>query len=557
MPRPVRPSPWRAMSGIFLSTCLTVGCASDTAPVSADGGGQSGSVSGGPLPVGIVALRRMNRTEYSNTLHDLLGTEVRYGDNFPPENLSFGFDNIGEALTIQPLNFELYEQAAEAVINELFARPAGDPYLARTVPCDPALGAECVQSSLRGFAERSFRRRVTDDEIAPFVNLAQAFVAGGGSAVDGLKYALRGVLLSPNFIFRVEFDADPTATAVHALSSFELASRLSYFLWSSMPDDPLFVVADTGTIGDDTSLKSEVARMLADAKAQALVDNFAGQWLNLRRLEQVKPDYEVYPTFDEELRSALRTESGLFFRELLQSGRPPSELLTANYTYVNARLAQHYGLTPPAGTDFVRVDLTGTPRVGFLTQGSFLTLTSNPTRTSPVKRGKWVLDQLLCSPPPPPPPGVDTSLAEGDTTPTTLRQRLEEHRAQPACAGCHAMMDPIGLSFENFDGVGEYRSIDAGQPIDATGTLSTPEGDVDFSGPAELAPLLVGDARFDACVTRKVLTYAIGRGFGDEDAAMIDAVVAAARKGDGSLRAIIESVVLSDAFRKRRAVAGG
>jgi hypothetical protein len=550
----VRRGSWRVVAAVYFAASALLGCGSGDPAAAEEGVAGSGS---GTSPLGVVTLRRLNKTEYSNTLRDLTGTVVRYGDNFPPENLSFGFDNIGEALTVQPLHFELLEQSAQAVIDELFTRPPGDPMLARTVPCDPASGHDCIALVVRGFAERSFRRRVTDEDILPFITVAETYVAGGGIAIDGLKFALQGVLLSPHFLYRVELDADPASSVAHALNSFELASRLSYFLWSTMPDDPLFVVADTGTVGDDNTLTSEVARMLADGKARALVDNFAGQWLNLRRLDNVTPDYAAYPSFDEDLRVALRTESELFFSELLQQGKPLTELLTANYTYVNARLAQHYGLPAPAGGDFVRVELTGSARGGFLTQGSFLTLTSNPTRTSPVKRGKWVLDQLLCAPPPPPPPGVDTSLSEGGDQPLSLRARLEAHRADPACAGCHTSMDPIGLSFENFDGIGGYRTEDPGGAIDASGVLPTAGGDVAFSGPLELAAILIGDSRFDSCVTRNVLTYATGRGFGDPDAALIESIAARAKEKGGSLTAIIESVVLSDAFRTRRALAGG
>jgi hypothetical protein len=503
--------------------------------------------------VSVTTLRRLNRTEYANTLRDLTGTTTDYGKNFPPENLSFGFDNIGEALTVQPLNIELYEQSAEVVINELFARPATDPFRARFLTCDAASGRACMSTVLVAFAQYAYRRLVTEAEITGLLEIAQDFVTTGGTADDGLKLALKGVLLSPHFLYRVELDPDPTSKEPHRLGAFELASRLSYYLWSTMPDQPLLAEAQQGTLTSDTNLSAQIERMLLDPRSQALVSNFAGQWLNIRRIDQVKPDYTTFPAFDDELRAAMHTESDLFFNELLTMARPVSELLSGTFTYVNAKLAAHYGMQAPPGDGFVRVDLTGTPRVGILTQGSFLTLTSNPTRTSPVKRGKWVLDQLLCSPPPPPPPGVDTSLGDVGAT-TSLRARLEAHRAKEPCKSCHAVMDPIGLSFENFDGVGTYRTADQFGPIDATGTLPTDNGDISFQGASQLVPVLAQDARVAKCAAEKVLTYAIGRGYSLADEGTIQAVLTSADATNQGLRGLFAAVASSESFRSRRAV---
>jgi hypothetical protein len=320
-----------------------------------------------------------------------------------------------------------------------------------------------------------------------------------------------------------------------------------------MPDEELLVAAQSGDLTSEAALKAQVARMLASPRAAALITNFAGQWLNLRRMEQVLPDPAIYPGFDDELRAAFRTESELFVGELFQQGRPVSDLLTATFTYVNPKLAQHYGLAAsPDANGFARVEVSATPRLGFLTHGSFLTLTSNPTRTSPVKRGKWVLDQLLCSPPPPPPPGVDVTLVEGEAT--SFRERLEQHRAKEPCASCHKVMDPIGLSFENYDGIGSHRTADQYGPIDATGLLPTSDGDVPIANAADLMPILASDERLAGCVAQKVLTYAVGRGFTSDDEAAIQAVLAAADATGQGLRALFESVALSEAFRNRRAV---
>jgi hypothetical protein len=546
------------LTTLVLSACTSTG--GDGGPAASAGSSGSAATGGTssvtPMTaapqVGVITLRRLNRTEYGNTLRDLAGTSKDYGASFPPENLSFGFDNIGEALTIQPLHIELYEQSAEAVLNELFARPAGDAVRARFLGCSAAAGRSCVVQSLIAFAQYAYRRPVLEAEIAGLADIAQDFVATGGSADEGLKLAFKGVLLSPHFIYRVELDADPTSKAPHRVSAFELASRLSYYLWSTMPDQPLLLEAQQGTLTTDAGLAQQIERMLSDPRSSALVSNFVGQWLNLRRIEQVKPDYAVFSSFDDELRASLRQESEQFFAELFQKGRPISELLTGTFTYVNKRLATHYGLPAPAGAGFERVDLAGTTRLGFLTQASFLTATSNPTRTSPVKRGKWVLDQLLCSPPPPPPPGVDS--AGVDMGSASVRQRLEQHRAKEPCRSCHAVMDPIGLSFENFDGIGVYRTEDQYGPIDATGTLPTAAGDVSFLGASQLVPILAQDERLAGCIAEKVLTYAVGRGFSAADQPTLKAVTDATSASGKGFRSLFASAAASEAFRSRRAV---
>jgi hypothetical protein len=551
---------------LALAALALGGCSSEPSQAGTPGSGGAGSAgsaaTGGTSmvtppaaapQVGVVTLRRLNRTEYGNTLRDLTGATTDYGAKFPPENLSFGFDNIGEALTIQPLHVELYEESAEAVLNELFARPASDAARARTLSCDAATGGRgCIMQMLVSFAQYAYRRPVLEAEVSGLADIAQDFVATGGAISDGLKLAFKGVLLSPHFIYRVELDQDPTSKTPHRVSAFELASRLSYYLWSTMPDQALLVDAQGGNLVTDAGLSAQIERMLNDPRSSALVSNFVGQWLNLRRTEQVKPDYTVFPTFDDELRASLRTESERFFSELFQQNRPIAELLTGTFTYVNKRLATHYGLPAPAGDGFVRVDLAGTPRLGFLTQASYLTATSNPTRTSPVKRGKWVLDQLLCAPPPPPPPGVDASFV--DTGTVSLRQRLEQHRAKEPCRSCHAIMDPIGLSFENYDGIGSYRTQDQYGPIDATGTLPTPQGDVSFLGANQLVPILANDERFASCIAEKVLTYAVGRGFSSADQATLKTVTDATAASSKGFRGLFASVAVTEAFRSRRAV---
>lgn len=549
------------LAALALAACGGEGAGNGPGPggAGAPGGGGNGGSGGQQMTpaasapqVGLIGLRRLNRTEYASTLRDLTGTQKDYADTFPAENLSFGFDNIGEALTVQPLHVEAYQKNADDVLNDLFARPAADPARSRLITCDPNSGRACAVTSLLKFAQYAYRRPVVEAEVKSLADLAEDFVSTGGTWPDALKLAFKGVLLSPHFIYRVELDPNPASKEPHRVAPFELASRLSYFLWSTMPDEALFVEAQSGALVNDAGLSAQVSRMLTDPRSAALVSNFAGQWLNLRRTLQAIPDETVFPTFDEELRTAMRTESEMFFAELLRDARPITDLLTTSFTYVNQRLATHYGLPAPAGAGFERVELAGVPRMGFLSQASFLTITSNPTRTSPVKRGKWVLDQLLCSPPPPPPPNIDTNLVE--MAGLSLRQRLEQHRAQEPCKSCHKVMDPIGLSFENYDGIGQYRSQDQFGPIDATGVLPTEQGDIAFNGAAELMPILAKDERLLGCIAQKVLTYAVGRGFTNDDEATLDAVLAATSASSQGMRGLFASTALSEAFRSRRAV---
>jgi len=318
-----------------------------------------------------------------------------------------------------------------------------------------------------------------------------------------------------------------------------------------MPDEGLLAAAKSGALLTDAGLLSEVSRLLGDAKSKGLVDNFGGQWLNTRRVLAVKPDDTAFPKFDDALAQDMATESSMFFAELVAKGSAISDLLSADFTYVNKNLASFYGMPAPAQDGFQRVSLAGTNRIGFLTQGSFLTLTSNPTRTSPVKRGKWVLDQLLCAPPPPPPDGVDADLPANGTS---VRARLEEHRKKEPCNTCHKLMDPIGLSFENFSAIGEFRTTDEFGPIDATGTIEVETGSVNFNGAVELVPLVSKDERLPRCLTQKVLTYAVGRGFTNDDDTAIKNVLASTTSSGQGLRGVFGSAALSESFKSRRAV---
>jgi hypothetical protein len=421
--------------------------------------------------------------------------------------------------------------------------------------CQPAAAdpKPCVTNILRAFAERAYRRPVTPDEVSDQVGLLDVAKAQMGTVDEGIRLGLRAILLSPNFLFRVEIDPNPNSTDVHPVGAYELATRLSYSLWSTMPDAALLASAANGSIQTPAELDRQVARMLQDARAHSITTDFVGQWLGYRDMPSVDVNPVSYPTFDPALRDAMIGETERFFDEFIRSQAPASDMLTANYTYINARLAKHYGMMPPPGTDFARVSLAGTNRSGILMQGSFLTLTSYPNRTSPVRRGIYVLSRLQCSPPGAPPADVPKFPEDPPGVPpnATMRERLAIHRTRADCAACHNSIDPIGLGLENFDGIGLYRTMEAGKTLDISGQL--PDGTM-FAGPAELAAILKQPARgFDDCMTRNMLTFMIGRGFQDGAGATWSTRVAdAASMAGGSFGALVANVVKSGAFTLRR-----
>jgi hypothetical protein len=425
-----------------------------------------------------------------------------------------------------------------------------NPLRDKILICDPVKGGDaCVRKVIQTFAERAWRRPLATaevDDLLTFVALAK----GDGDTVDGgITLALRAILTSPHFIFRVEQDVIPTSLVGHPLNPYELASRLSYFLWSSLPDEALLQAAKAGKLADDKELEAQVARMLADPKADALIDNFAGEWLYTRALADHLPDYKAFPDFDAALGDDMRTESRMFFSEFLHGDLGIGDMLASDFTFVNDRLAKHYGLPDaPPGADFIRVDLKTAQRGGLLTQAAWLTVTSYPARTSPVKRGKWILGQLLCSEPPPPPPGVEGLKQETMQT-GSIRQRMEQHRKDPMCAGCHSSMDPLGFSLENYDGIGAYRTMDGTFPIDATGQL--PDGPK-FDGAQEMAKLIQTDPRYGHCVTEKLFTYALGRAPSTTDKPFLEHIEGEFGTHGSKLKELIRLIVASEPFRMRR-----
>ncbi len=421
-------------------------------------------------------------------------------------------------------------------------------------PTDPSTERPCATEILSTLAHRAYRRPVSESELGTLLKFYDAARAGGGFEA-GVESALRVILTSPMFVFRSE--PDPAGVApgtVYKVGDVELASRLSFFLWSSLPDDELLGLAEKGKLGDPDVYRAQVKRMLADPRANSLVTNFADQWLYLRNLPSAHPDVEQFPDFDDNLRTAMRRETELLFENVMREDRPIPELLTADYTFVNERLAKHYGIPDIYGSNFRKVKLTDPNRFGLLGQASILTVTSNPNRTSPVLRGKWVLENVIGAPPPAPPANVPPLVEnQAGQAARSVRERLEEHRKNPVCATCHSVMDPLGLALENFDAIGGWRTKEAGGPVDASGRMAdgTP-----LDGPVSLRQALTADPeQFVRVVTGKLLTYALGRGLEAYDMPTVRLIVQNAAKDDYKFSAIIDGIVNSPPFRMRIAQA--
>jgi hypothetical protein len=607
-----------------------------------------------PKDPGHVTAHRLNRFEYNNTVRDLLGVDFRPADDFPVDPYGYGFDNIGDALSLSPVLTEKYLKAAEHIAKLAIPDPqhpvpqTTQRYLAERMgqaqmlrisvygefPVDGEYtlrsgwyqglkvgvkmqtqllvdGRQVSSEELRFFTEmdrsfyargiriaagkhkieavmepepelkgakpyleyieikgpekqfasqhplltgndprpilepllrRAYRRHVTSFEVAQLVKLVNDSRSRGDSYPQAMRLAIEAILISPNFLFRIE--RDPPGTAAHPISNRELASRLSYFLWSSMPDDELLKVTPA-------TLSSQVRRMMADPKSRAFVQNFSGQWLQTRNLDVLKPDPAKFPDYDPELRDAMRTETEMFFATVIREDRSVLDFIDGNFTFVNERLARHYGIEGVTGPEFRKVALDGKQRGGVLTQASVLTVSSYPTRTSPVIRGKWVLENILNTPPPPPPPDVPPLDEKSVGQTASMREQLEHHRANPLCAGCHSRMDPLGFGLENYDATGRWRTEDGKFPIDSSGTL--PNGK-SFTGAAELKTILRANPdAFVRALAEKLLTYALGRGLENFDRPAIQQIVDRARANGYRFSALIDGVVNSLPFQQRRA----
>ena len=508
---------------------------------------------GDPDP-GHETIRRLNRAEYQNTIRDLLAVEFDTSTRFPVDDVGA----TGDALSLAPIQMEQYVAAAKQIAGEAVAGSQGGPenpeawrrvFVAH--PGKQLTWPEAARKILTRLVSRAYRRPATQKEVERLVEFVENVRAQGGSFEAGIGAALQALLVSPHFLFKVELDPYPNdPRAVHPLNEFELATRLSYFLWSSMPDEELRRHAREGTLHSD--LKPQVRRMLKDDKARALARNFAGQWLQLPKLQTAEPDRNRFPQFDDALRHAMRTETELFFSAIVSEDRSLLELVDADFTFLNGTLARHYGIADIEGDEFRRVALDGTSRGGLLTQASILTLTSNPDRTSPVRRGKWIMTNILGTPPPSPPPGV-SELADTDqeVAADSPRKRLEHHRRNPRCAACHEKMDPLGFAFENYDAVGRWRITDGEFAIDPSGILP---GGQRFGGPQELKAILRGGRKqeFVRCLTEKMLAYALGRSLEYYDEPTLEQITSALVGDDYRFTTLILTIVSSDPFQKRR-----
>lgn len=637
---------------------------------------------------GKVAMRRLNRFEYRNTIRDLTGVDYTPADGFPGDDVGYGFDNIGDVLSLPPLLMEKYldaaiditgkaiytppapmifeveKQASQLDGGDRYARgravviasrgtvslpvdlpfsgrfkltirargdqggdepvkvevvcgrerrvvevPSSDPQEYHTwfrlrrgerqidftfindyyvegkadrnlhlfsvklegqeevtdpdiapklpashqrlifvQPSDDLTEDEAASLVIGRFASRAFRRPATNDEVQRLAQLSASVREDGGTFEASIQVAMQAVLVSPHFLFKVERDAGHAEDESISLNQYELATRISYFLWSSMPDDELLLMAHQGTLTDEKRLLEKIGRMIQDSRSTQFVEHFAGQWLQLRNLDTVAPDSKAFPKYNDEIRDLMRRETMTFFAAVMRANLPVTTLLNADFTFLNETLANYYGIVGVRGEHFRQVSLAGTHRGGLLTHGSVLTVTSNPTRTSPVKRGRWILDNLLNTPPPPAPPNVPE--LEKEQLSGTLRERMEQHRENPACAACHQMMDPLGFALENFDAIGRWRTSEGGEAVDASGEL--PDGTV-FEGVGELRSLLVGkrEQDFVRCVVEKMLIYATGRGTEYYDQCALDQIVEYTKQNDNQFAYLIAGIILSDPFQKQ------
>jgi hypothetical protein len=406
---------------------------------------------------------------------------------------------------------------------------------------------DCPRIIVSALAHRAFRRPVTERETARLTSLVSMALEKGGSFEEGISAAVEAILVSPSFLFRME--SGESRSSAGRVTPLELASRLSYFLWSSVPDEELLRAAENGSLRQPRVAAAQVRRMLADAKSARLVENFGGQWLETRRLESVQPDANRFPEFDDYLRFSMRREAELFFGNVIREDLPILDFLDARYAFVNERMARFYGVSGIAGPEFRKTDLSATPRAGVLSEAAVLTVSSYANRTSPVLRGKWILSNLLNMPPAPPPPDVPNLDEAATGKSQSLRAQMEAHRTNPVCASCHAMMDPLGFGLENFNAIGEWRARDGAFAIDASGKL--PDGRR-FDGLAELSAILAAKPEaFASCFVQKLLTYALGRGLESSDLGAVNTIVAHAARDRYRFGTLVLEIVNSAPFQSR------
>lgn len=493
-------------------------------------------------------VRRLTRHEYNNTLRDLLGVSVKPGDDFPADGSGGeGFDNNADTLILSPLLIEKYLNGAEAALKEVFAKPELKQRWFRVLPGPNLPGEKGAELILRAFLPKAWRRPIEDEELKPLLGIFNEARKRGGSFDDQVKLCLKAALATPKFLMLQDHLKAGSKDAKEP-DDFTLASRLSYLFWSSMPDDELWHLAEAQKLHEGPVLEAQTRRLLADARAMEFTRHFAGGWFHFEELfNSVEPDRRKFPMFNDALRQAMYDEALNFSDNVLRHNGRMLDFLDSDYSYVNEVLAKLYGLPGVQGPALRRVTFTDRKRGGLLGMAAILTTTSYPQRTSPVLRGKWVLEQILGTPPPPPPPNVpklpedDRKLAE-----VTLRQRLEKHRSQPVCAGCHARLDPPGFSLENFDAIGQWRDTENGKPVDANGI--TPDGRT-FHNAEEFRKLLVQDKdKFTRVFCSRLLGYAVNRGLEVHDQPTLLRLEDVLKKHDFHCEPVILAVVKSPLF---------
>ncbi|MRG92206.1 DUF1592 domain-containing protein [Polyangium spumosum] len=505
----------------------------------------------GTIP-GKSPIRRMTRFEYNNTVRDLVGDDTQPASSFVPEEEAMGFDNQATALGVTQILAEQYMVAAE----QIAARAVQD--LGALVPCDPGTMGDqaCATTFIQTFGRRAYRRPLTDDEVTRLQGVF-SWGLGEGGFVKGIELVLQVLLQSPHFLYRVEFGMpDPVEADVVPLTHHEVASRLSYMLWGTMPDEALFAAADEGRLGTKEEVEAEARRMLDDPRAREAVANFNAQWLGLNHIDNIKKDASAYPKYYEGLRPLWRAETLAFLEDVIFEGEGDiGSVFTASYSMLNAELASFYGVEDaPATQSFERVELDPTRASGILTHASVLAATGKPNQTSPVHRGKFVRERLLCQILPPPPNNAAFNAPEVRPDATT-RERFAEHSENDACAGCHVKMDPVGFGFEHYDGIGLYRDTDQGLPVDDSGELvDTRNIDGPFHGVVELGQRLAQSEEARQCVATQWFRFAYGRVEGEDDRCSMNELQKAFEASGFNVKELLVALTQTDAFRYRRAV---
>ena len=500
------------------------------------------------------AIRRLNRTEYDNAVLDLTGLDLKLAEGFAPDESSYGFDNLGEVLSLSPVQVEKYHAAARTIVTAIIDQKEKQPERYEAVfgevPKKDSDAPSLAQRAVKKFATRAFRRPVENTFVKRLMDIYRLSQSKQESHETSIAHMLTAILISPQFLIRLENNRADTDEP-YPVDEYELATRLSFFIWSRPPDQKLLDQAASGRLSKPSVLEAQTRRMLADPRSQALVDNFFGQWLSLREIESHQPDAKQFPEFDEQLRSAMIGEIQGFLSELVRKDRPISDMLDADYTFLNERLAKHYGIKSVKGSKMQHVELTDRRRGGLLTSAALLMLQADPTRTNVPRRGNFVAGRILGTAPPPPPADVpQLEDVASDDKPRSLRELLELHRKNPECAHCHAKMDPLGFALENYDAIGRWRTKDGPFPIDASGELSTGRK---FSGPIELKDLLLEQKEaFARTLTKNLLIYALGRGLQGNDECVVRDAIESAEENEFRFSSIVVEIVKSYPFRYRQ-----